>query len=89
MQVQRHALRSWRQNVGALRGEAVQLARALLLFTSSTLRCAFNGWRLAAGHSIERRGMLVQVAARFLHRTMAKVTASSDLARLGKFCHAL
>ena len=79
MQVKRQVWLVWRACVGRMKTDAVKLTRALMFFTSTTLRCAFRAWRLTTGQATVRRGFLLQVAGRILHRTMSRVRALSLL----------
>ena len=73
MQVVQCAFRTWHENVGQAKSNMALLNSALQYFSTSRLRGSFNAWRLAVGHAFGRRAIMLQIAARFLSRTMAKV----------------
>ena len=75
MQMKHRTWHTWRRQAGQMKSDAAKMARALLLFTASTLRCTFRGWRLAAGQAQVHRAIMLQIAGRILHRTMARVRA--------------
>ena len=72
-QVKRQAFFVWRETLVEAKTDDARLNRALMYFTSSRLQGAFNAWRMAVGHAIGRRALMLQVAAKFLHRILAQV----------------